>query len=268
MPKRCQNILDRLWTLILIRAILVCLFAILTLHIWFKVMPFQDSSSNAFNWNIAFLLATTFLCYAIVVPYMPDFEGGGEGVREPQMHPGNNQCSYVSNTYRCDLLITSCFSLLNVIVHSNCSFSSFLRVRTKKCRISVISRLHDTTLSLWDVPVVNNLIRKKLYIWICYIVTWTTTDPMSLSAAQWHHPASALPSIVQPSPFYGLLSASLVCSPYERIQKRKMPLQAQQEEKTKIIIIKFLKIAFYIQMSGCVLEEKRKALKKQILSWN
>ena len=165
MPKRCQNMLDRLWTLILIRAILVRLFAILTLHIWFKVMPFQDSSSNAFNWNIAFLLATTFLCYAIVVPYMPDFEGGGggggrgnittnppppppPGEREPQMHPGNNQCSYVSNTYRCDLLITSCFSLLNVIVHSNCSFSSFLRVRAKKCRISVISRLHDTTLSL------------------------------------------------------------------------------------------------------------------------
>ena len=61
------------------------------------------------------------------------------------MHPGNNQCSYVSNTYRCDLLITSCFSLLNVIVHTNCSFSSFLRVRAKKCRISVISCLHDTT---------------------------------------------------------------------------------------------------------------------------
>ena len=79
MPKRCQNMLDRLWTLILIRAILVRLFAILTLHIWFKVMPFQDSSSNAFNWNIVFLLATTFLCYAIVVPYMPDFEGGGGG---------------------------------------------------------------------------------------------------------------------------------------------------------------------------------------------
>ena len=119
-----------------------------------------------FNWNIAFLLATTFLCYAIVVPYMPDFEGGGgEGVREPQMHPGNNQCSYVSNTYRCDLLIASCFSLLNVIVHNNCSFSSFLRVRAKKCRISVISRLHDTTLSLWDVPVVNNLIRKKNDNW-------------------------------------------------------------------------------------------------------
>ena len=94
MPKRCQNMLDRLWTLILIRAILVRLFAILTLHIWFKVMPFQDSSSNAFNWNIAFLLATPLLnwniafllvtillCYAIVVPYMPDFErgeGGGE----------------------------------------------------------------------------------------------------------------------------------------------------------------------------------------------
>ena len=79
MPKRCQNMLDRLWSLILIRAILVRLFAILTLHIWFKVMPFQDSSSNAFNWNIAFLLATTFLCYAIVVPYMPDFEGAGGG---------------------------------------------------------------------------------------------------------------------------------------------------------------------------------------------
>ena len=81
-PKQCQNMLDRLWTLILIHAILVRLFAILTLHIWFKVMPFQDSSSNAFNWNIAFLLATTFLCYAIVVPYMPDFEGergGGVG---------------------------------------------------------------------------------------------------------------------------------------------------------------------------------------------
>ena len=73
--------LDRLWTLILIHAILVCLFAILMLHIWFKVMPFQDSSSNAFNWNIAFLLAPTFLCYAIVVPYMPDFEGGGRGKR-------------------------------------------------------------------------------------------------------------------------------------------------------------------------------------------
>lgn len=79
MPKRCQNMSDRWWTLILIRAILVRLFAILTLHIWFKVMPFQDSSSNAFNWNIAFLLATTFLCYAIVVPYMPDFEGGAGG---------------------------------------------------------------------------------------------------------------------------------------------------------------------------------------------
>ena len=79
MPQRCQNMLDRLWTLILIRAIVVRLFAILTLHIWLKVMPFQDSSSNAFNWNIAFLLATTFLCYAIVVPYMPDFEGWGGG---------------------------------------------------------------------------------------------------------------------------------------------------------------------------------------------
>ena len=145
------------------------------------------------------------------------------------MHPlGNNQCSHVSNTYRCDLLIASCFSLLNVTVHSNCSFSSFLRVRAKKCRISVISRLHDTTLSLWDVPVVNDLIRKKLYIWICYIVTWTTTGLMSLSAAQGHHPASALPSIVRPSPFYGLLSASLVGSPCERIQNRKMPLQAQK----------------------------------------
>ena len=162
------------------------------------------------------------------------------------MHPGNNQCSYVSNTYRCDLLIASCFSLLNVIVHSNCSFSSFLRVREKKCRISVISRLHNTTISLWDVPVVNNLIRKKLYIWICYIVTWTTTDLRSLSAAQLHHPAAALPLIVRPSPFYGLLSASLVCIPCEKIQNRKMPLQVQKEEKTKIIIIKFLKIAFYI----------------------
>ena len=79
MPQRCQDMLDRLWTLILIRAILVRLFAILMLHIWFKVMPFQDSSSNALNWNIAFLLTTTFLCYAIVVPYMPDFEGGGRG---------------------------------------------------------------------------------------------------------------------------------------------------------------------------------------------
>ena len=144
------------------------------------------------------------------------------------MHPSNNQCSHVSNTYRWDLLIASCFSLLNVIVHSNWSFSSFLRVGANKCRISVISRLHDTTLSLWVVPVVNNLIRKKLYIWICYIVTWTTTDPMSLSAAVWHHPASALPSIVRPSPFYGLLSESLVCSPCERTQNRKMPLQAQK----------------------------------------
>ena len=92
MPKRCQNMLDRLWTLILISVILVRLFTILTQHIWVKVMPFQDSSSNAFNWNIAFLLATTLLnwniafllatillCYAIVVPYMPDFERGGGG---------------------------------------------------------------------------------------------------------------------------------------------------------------------------------------------
>ena len=73
------------------------------------------------------------------------------------MHPGNNQCSYVRNTYQCDLLIASCFSLLKVIVHNNWSFSSFLWLRTNKCRISVISRLHNTTLSLWVVPVVNNL---------------------------------------------------------------------------------------------------------------
>ena len=76
-PKQCQNMLDRLWTLILICVILVHLFAILRLYIWF-----HDSSSNAFNWNTAFLLATTFLCYAILVPYMPDFEeGGGRGKR-------------------------------------------------------------------------------------------------------------------------------------------------------------------------------------------
>lgn len=76
-PKQCQNMLDWLWTLILICVILVHLFAILRLYIWF-----HDSSSNAFNWNIAFLLATTFLCYAILVPYMPDFEeGGGRGKR-------------------------------------------------------------------------------------------------------------------------------------------------------------------------------------------
>ena len=138
----------------------------------------------------------------------------------------------------------------------------------KKCRISVISRLHETTLSLWDVPVANDLIRKKLYIWICYIVTrpglleawlvltsvkyhgnlyiliplnqrlaltrlratgpWTTTDPVSLSAGQGHRPASALPLNVRPSPFYGLLSASLAGSRCEMTQNRKMPLQAQK----------------------------------------
>ena len=152
------------------------------------------------------------------------------------MHPGNNQCSYVSNTYRCDLFIASCFSLLNVIVHNNCSFSSFLRVRANECRISVISRLHDTTLSLWVVPVVNNLIRKKLYIWICYIVTWTTTDPVSLWAVQWHHPASAVPSIVRPSPlgpFMAYCKGALSAARVKRHRTEKCHCRPKRKKKQK-----------------------------------